>query len=154
MVKIIPEPVPSPEGPVQTCKKQGRCVVNFGKLTSYTWGRCSILLTSIRFQSIFGSVLFILLNCAVMDLAVSSTLHSGHGVCIQSCSQYYTPKPMHHRPTASSNMPDRSDLGWNVIVWYFATFLTSPYHRKRPMRTLSAFWSQSETYALTMLSST
>ena len=138
------------EYPGHTVKGQGHCVVPFGELVSYTWGRCSIWLTDIRFQSIAGFFLFILIQCSGMDTYVSSTQYSSNIIYLHSCSRYDAPKPVHHQPTASSNIPNHSAPVCHVIVWDFATFATRPYLQNRPMRTLSAFWGHSESLALTI----
>ena len=52
-------------------KGQGHCLVPFGNMPSYTWGRCYVWLPWSRFQSIDGYVPCILLRCVIIDPAVS-----------------------------------------------------------------------------------
>ena len=72
------------EDPGHSGKGQGHYVVLFGNMPLYTRGSCSVLITGSRFQYIDASVPCILPLCAVMDPAVSSTLHSGHSTRVYS----------------------------------------------------------------------
>ena len=132
--------------PRHTVKVQGHCVALFGKLMSYTWGRCSIWLTGRLIQSIFRSILWLLLRYAVMYPKVDSMPHSKHWMRLCSHSYYNTSKPVHFRSTASSDMLNHNTPVWNVIFGSFASFVMILYHRKRLMITFSAFWSNSNLF--------
>ena len=100
-------------------------------------------MTGSRFQLISISVSCIRRLCPVIEPAVSSTPKSGKGIHIISRSRYVAPLPMHHSPTASSNIPYRSVPGWKVMALYFVTFAFSMFRRKRLMNIFSAPCSHS-----------
>ena len=138
------------EDPRHPGKGQVHCFVVHGNLTSYTWGWCTIYLTYSRLQLIAGSVLFMRLWCAIMYPAVSSTPHSGHGICLCILTWYESPTPVYFSTMASSDIPTRNDLGWNVIVHGFEMLATRSYLLKSPTRRFIVCCSQSDPHEPTM----
>ena len=49
-------------------------------------------------------------RCAIIDPAVSSTLHCRQGILRQILTQYESPTPVHFKALASADIPDLSVL--------------------------------------------
>ena len=99
------------EGSGHTGKGQGYFFFNCRKLTSYTWGWCSLWMTSSQLQLMGGFVPCMRWRCAVMYPTVSSTSYSGHGICLQSLTRYDSPTPVHFNAMDSSDIPARNETG-------------------------------------------
>ena len=141
------------EDPGLPGKGHGHHFVDCRKLTSYTWGWCSVWLTGRRLQSISVSVLCMRRQCAVTDPAMSSTPHSGHGIRLRSLSWYKSPTPVHFSAIASSDIPVCNAPGWQLIVRYFVMLTDRLYLQKILTRNSIACCSQPKLREPTMLSS-
>ena len=89
----------------QLVKGQGNYAVNFGKLTSYNWARCYVWLTGSRLQYISRSIQSFIIQCAVMEPAVSSMTHSRHGIRLRSCEWYDARKLCISNPPLTPTRP-------------------------------------------------
>ena len=141
------------EDPGYSGEVQGHFFVVRGIFTSYTWGWCNVWLTGSRIWSIASLVLCMWWRCAVMEPAVSSTPHSGHGIHFRSITRYDSPTPVHFSAMASSNIPARNAPDWRVIFCDFGTLAARPYLLKRPTMTFILCCSQSDLREPTMSSS-
>ena len=99
---------------------------------SYTWCWYTVWMNVSQLQLIADLFPCMRRRCVVMDPAVSSTSHSGHGICVWNLTWYESPTPVHFSAMASSNIPSCNDLGWQFIVRDFATLVARPYLLKRP----------------------
>ena len=110
LVEILRRPFQVQKDLGQPGKGHGHYGMPFGKLTSYTWGKCSVGLTGSQLQSISSSFPFILLRCSGMDPAVISTPHFWHGIHLHSSQRYDAPPPCISNPR-----PTRTFL--TAVLW-------------------------------------
>ena len=138
------------EEPGHPVKGKGHRFVNRRKLALYTWGWCNVWLTGSWLQYIAGLVLFMRQRCAVMEPALRSTPHSGHGIRLRIPAWYESPTPVCFSAMASYDIPIRNVPVCHVIVHDLATMAAIPYLLKRPTRTLISCCIQSKLHGLTM----
>ena len=134
-------------------KGQGHHFFAHGNIPSYKWGWCTVCMNGSQLQLIAGSFPCMRRRCDVMEPAARSTPQSGHGIRLQSLTQYESPNSVNFSAMASSDIPTHNSPEWHVIVRDLTTLATRPYLLKKPTRTFIACCSKYDLRETTMLSS-